>query len=463
MKTFQTRRRWVACAVALSVAASVALTSCASNDASSSGESGGAAGNSPLPKELVDAAVAKAKAIAGQEKLGDSLSIVGIAGGEEGGSLEQAMAPFTTATGTKIKYTGTGDQAKVVQSAVEGGNLPDLVDGQGAGQMLEYAKQGKLLPLNDVVGDELNNYNKGLTDFASVGGKVYGLWGETDSFAIWYDPQTYKGPKDPASWAELQSWVDDNPSAGSAPAPWCMTLEAGTRTGFPAQAITENIFLKMWGPEKMKQWASGELSWTSPEVKAAFERFGQIVKSDKTVNGGPSAVVSTSFANFADGMYTKPQQCQLSLWGNYIGGLIKANNPSVSSPETLDFFNVPGDTPEAKSAENTTGHLMYAFKDKDNPTTRAFLKYWASSEAQSLIAASGRWTVANSKVPSSAYPNPALRKSAQQLQDAKVLSPGPATTANSATIAAWNTAVVNYIQDPETLDKGLANVQATIK
>lgn len=456
-------RHWMASTVALSVAASLALTSCASNDQSSTGESTGSAGNAALPKELVDAAVAKAKEVAGEEKLGESLSIVGIAGGEEGGSLELAMAPFTTATGTKIKYTGTGDAAKVIQSAVEGGNLPDLVDGQGAGQMLEYAKQGKLLPLNDVVGDELDNYNKGLVDFASVNGQVYGLWGETDSFAIWYNPTKYNGPKDPANWSELQNWVDSNPASKSTPAPWCMTLEAGTRTGFPAQAITENIFLKMWGPEKMTQWANGQLSWTSPEVKAAFERFGQIVKSEQTVNGGPSAVVSTSFANFGDGMYTDPPQCQLSLWGNYIGGLIKANNPSVSSPETLDFFNIPGDTPEAASAENTTGHLMYAFKEKDNPTTRAFLKYWASAEAQALIAASGRWTVANSEVPMTAYPSTALRKSAQQLQDAKVLSPGPATTANSATIAAWNTAVVNYIQDPGTLDKGLAGVQATIK
>jgi alpha-glucoside transport system substrate-binding protein len=463
MKIPITRRTSALGVTALGIAASLMLTSCAgSNESSSGGASNPTNNTSALPQKLVDSAVAAAKKAAGGENLGGSLSMIGITGGAEGDSLTAAMAPFTTATGTKIDYTATQDQSKVVQSALEGGNPPDLVDGQGVGLLQDYAKQGKLLALNDVVGNDMlkANYKQGLLDVASLDGTVYGLWGEADSFSIWYNTKTYNGPKSPANWAELDGWAKKQASSGTKNAPWCMALEAGPGSGFPAQSWIESIFLKMWGPDKMAQWASGKLSWTSPEVKAAFERFGEVATSNTMVNGGPQTVVSTTVADYGNGMFTDPQQCQLSLWGNYIGGLIQAGNPNVKIPGDLSFFQVPAETAWAATAENVAGHVMYAFKNKDSKALRAFLKYWATPEAQALIAAGGHWTVGNSNVPLDAYPNAGIKASAEQLNNAKSLSPGPATTAGSAVVSAWNTAIIGYVQDPGNLDKQLASIQA---
>ncbi|HXH34208.1 MAG TPA: ABC transporter substrate-binding protein [Plantibacter sp.] len=460
MSLITTRRHAVSTVVALGVVTALGLSGCASAGDSSGGSTATGGTGVVIPQALIDAAVAKAKEVAADEQFGGSLSVVGIVGGEEGDAITAAMAPFTTATGTAIDYTASQDQSKVVQAAVDGGNPPDLVDGQGSGLMQDFARQGQLLSISEIVGDETlrENFNQGLLDVASVDGTVYGLWGEADSFAVWYNTATYDGPKDASSWTELEEWATQQAATGVAP--WCLGLEAGGGSGWPGESWIQNTFLKMWGPEKMAAWASGELPWTSPEVKAAFERFGSIATSATLVNGGPQTVVSTSFANYADGMFTDPQQCQLSLWGNYIGGLVTANNPAVEIPADMDFFPVPADNAEGGESEAVAGHVLYAFKEKDSPALRAFVKYWASAEARALIAASGRWSVANNKVPLDAYPNEAMRASAELLNQAKYLSPGPSTTQGSAVISAWDQAIIAYVQDPSSLDAQLAKIQA---
>jgi alpha-glucoside transport system substrate-binding protein len=488
-------RRGIRAATALTALAALVLSGCASassssTSASSSVASGGSAGASTTSvaasgtaggsapssaatsgsttangsvashySALVSAAQAEARTAAGGAKLGGTVTIVGVANGAEGDDLVKAMKPFEDATGVTIKYTGSEDQTGVVQAAVLAGNPPDIVDGQGAGIMKAYAAQGKLKSMDDIVGADVlkKNFNSGLLDGVTVNGKVYGIWGEVDAFMVWYNAKTYAGPKNPTSYAQLDAWAKKQAASGTAP--WCMALEAGAGTGFPAQSWIENIFLKMYGPTEMAKWANGQLPWTSPEVKAAFQRFGEVATSKTMVNGGPTAVVSTSIVNYGTGLFSNPNRCSLELWGNYAAGLIQSQYPSVKIPADLDFFPVPADTPSGATAENIAGHVMFAFNDA--PQTKAFLKYWASPQAASLVAATGRWSVGNRNVPLSAYPNPAMQRSAELLTKASVLSPGPATTAPSATVTAWNKAIINYVQDPSTLDDGLASIQAT--
>ena len=455
------RRRLVPLVVAGAVSA-LLLSSCASaDDSSSGGGSTTTATAKALPPALVDAATAAAKDAADGQSLSGSLNVLGVTGGAEGDDLVAAMKPFEDATGVKIDYTGSQDQASVLAAGVQAGNAPDIVDSQGAGIAMQYAASGQALSLSEVVGDDelQRNYNAGLLNSVSLNGSVYALWGEADTFQVWYDPKTYNGPTS-GTYAELNAWAEQQAAKGDGVAPWCMALEAGAGSGFPGQQWITNMFLKTNGPEKLQQWATGQLPWTSPEVKAAWERFGAVATSDTMVNGGPQAVVSTSIVDYSTGMFSNPQQCRLSMWGNYAAGLAQGTYPDLKVPEDMAFFPVPSDDPAYADTQLTAGHTTFALKSNDSPEVRAFLKYWASSAAQSLVAASGRWTVANTRVSMDAYPNAAMKQSAELLQGASTLAVGPETLAPSAVANAYNAGIMAYVQDPTKLDDVLATIQA---
>jgi alpha-glucoside transport system substrate-binding protein len=438
----------------------LALAGCASADQSSGGDA--SASSTPaaggLPQELVDAAVAAATEAADGQDLSGTLEIIGIAAGADGDAFTAAMAPFQEATGVTVDYVGSQDQATVVASGVEAGNAPDIVDGQGLGLMLQYARSGEALSLSEAIGDDVlaDNFNPGLLESATVDGEVYGIWNEADTFQVFYNPETYDGPTE-GSWQELMTWAEAEAADDDGTAPWCMGLEAGAGSGFPAQGFIENLFVKQFGSEALAQWASGELPWTSDEVKWAFQEFGKIATSDTLVSGGPQSVVSTSAFTFMDGMYTEPQQCQLTLWGNYAAGIVQATNPQATVPDGLSFFDVPASEPDNAGALDVAGHVTFALNDE--PATVAFMKYWATPEAQSLIAASGRYTVANVNVPLDVYPNEGIRNSAKFLIDAATVTPGPASAVPTAVNTAYLQGIMAYVQDPDSLDSILASIE----
>jgi alpha-glucoside transport system substrate-binding protein len=447
-------------AVALGLVGVLALSACASSSDSSSTSTDAATSTaSGLPQNLIDAAVDAATEAADGQELSGKISVLGVATGAEGDAFAAAMKPFTDATGVTIDYTGSQDQATVVSAGVEAGNAPDIVDGQGLGLLKQYATTGKVMSLSEVIGDDMltENYNQGLIDSTTFDGEVYGLWNEADTFQIWYNPNTYEGPTD-GSWSDLTAWADEEAASGSGVAPWCMALEAGPGSGFPAQSWIENVFVKKYGSEKLAEWANGTLPWTSDEVRWAWEQFGAVATSSTLVNGGPQAVVSTSAFAYSDGMYTDPQQCELTLWGNYAAGIVQGSHPEATIPDNLDFFPVPA-SDEAYSGDlDIAGHVTFALTD--SPETQAFMKYWATAEAQSLIAASGSWTVANKNVSMDVYPNAAMKSSAELLQSSTTLTPGPASSVQSAVNSAYLTGIMSYVQDPGSLTTILEGIQS---
>ena len=227
--TFLPRRRGAAAAFgAIAVVGTLVLAGCATD--AQSGAAGPALDR--FDPTLYQEAVAAAKDIAGDQSLSGSIEFIGVNGGAEGEVLQGVYAAFTEATGVTVNYTGTQDINSVVQSRVQAGNAPDVVD-QSLGVAQNYAKQGKLLDLSSIIGDaELKgSYNQGLLDSASNDGAVFGVYQGFSNFMVWYNPQSYDGPTAPASWQELTDYTDQQAAAGKQA--WCIAEEAGGGSGFP--------------------------------------------------------------------------------------------------------------------------------------------------------------------------------------------------------------------------------------
>ncbi|MBT0770141.1 extracellular solute-binding protein [Kineosporia sp. J2-2] len=446
------RRRTTTVTGAVFAAVSLTLAGCADTGSSTTGS---AASGTDLPADYLSAAKTFSEALnTGGEKLGGTVTVVGTLSGAEKERLLSTFAPFEEATGIKVDYTGTEDYATVVQSGVDSGNPVDVMTVTSLAMVKQYAESGDLKDVGEIVGEDTlkKNFGQGLIDAASVDDKTYGIYMSMDNFMVWYNPDTYDGPTD-GTWDDLTKWTDEQASSGTAP--WCLGLSAGASTGWPGAFMVLNQLVKSAGPDVANGLATGETKWTDPEVKAAFQTVGDLIQKDGSVYGGASAALSTEQGAAGNGMYTDPQQCSLFEWGTYGAATLIAGNSEVKAGENLDFMPIPASNEKYADTEAYTGTVVSAFSDR--PEVKAFLKYMASDEEQTLIAATGNYVAPNSNVPTEAYPNELLKRISTDMLS-KDLTPLPSSTIDTSVRSTLYTAFSNFVQDPTTLDADLKTI-----
>jgi len=405
------------------------------------------------------AAVAEAKKLTEGVKLGDSLEYVGQNSGAEGQTLEKVYAAFQDATGVKVKYQGTPDLIAIVQSRMQAGNPPDVVDLQ-LGMAKDLAAKGKLDDLSAAFDADLKaNFSPMLLDTSSYDGKVFGIYQGVNPFMVWYNPQVYKGPDHPKDWQALVDYTDAEAKAGRTV--WCAAEGAGASSGFPGMQMVEAIFLKKYGPELYQQWGSGALPWTSDQVKDAYKEFGDVIVANGHVNGGTIGALSTSIATGYNPLTAEKPGCQLAMWGAWVPGLI---GETAKPGENIDFFRIPASDPKYYNYEMFQSAIAVGLTD--NPTTLAFMRFIASTPAQAYLASLNRWPVANKNVAPDTYPSPLLQKITKEFfsgADDVEFAAGPNVMNKGATSSEAYKSVVSFMQSPKSLDKALEKVGATLK
>ncbi|SDT72618.1 ABC transporter substrate-binding protein [Jiangella sp. DSM 45060] len=408
-----------------------------------------------------DAAVAAAEeaalAAAGGEELGGSVTMLGVLGGEELDAFLGVVAPFEDATGIEVRYEGTRDFAAVLQTRVDGGNPPDVVATPAIGEMAALAEQGALVDLRTVVDDAVltANYPASMLETGTAGGELFGLYNTVNlGGLIWYDPQRYDGPTDPASWDELQAWAAEKAAAGETP--WCVGLESGAASGWPAADFIDEILLRQAGPEFHRAWRDGAEPWTSPQVKEAYQTYGEMI-ADGMVYGGTTTVLSTDFSQAANPMFAPEPGCYLLQQATFMGGIIADAFPDLEPGEDLDFFAAPDFSPDYPGIRSFSGEILGQITD--SPQAAALTRYLASTEAGTLIAATGRWLSPNVTVAADAYEDPFLRRAQHVLTEAEATYPlGNSQMPQSEVDAFWQSGLA-FAQNPADLDAILQGIE----
>lgn len=414
-------------------------------------------GDTTIPASYVADAMAAAVEAAHGQQLTGSVTVEGHNGGFEADLVTAFAKIFGTATGVDVEYVGGSDLAARVETEVRAGSPPDVVQDSTAGNMRRYAAQGQLLALDSFM--DMNTiqsqFSPSLLSAMTVDGHLYGVLSALHPQMIWYNPAAYDGPLPPASFDDMVSYAEQLAASGQKP--FCMALEAGPNTGFPDIYLVEEIFAKMWGGDALTKWGTGEIAWDSPEVKAAFEAFGKIGTKDEMVYPSVDGALTTNIAEGVIPLYQDPPQCTYYSFGEYTEGFIKQNYPDLKPVEGYDFFPLPAPNPDYAGVEQASGWTVFAFNDR--PEVRAFMEYWASPGFQALLAYGGRGIVANNQVSLDAYNGAISKKAAQQLLNADDVALGPWIFASSDLKSAYTETLINYMQDPTTLDSSLAHAQ----
>ena len=385
-------------------------------------------------------------------------------GGQELKTFRDVLKPFTDRTKIDVRITTVRDVAQLAINVEAGTTLPDIAGPPTPDKIKDWASKGIMKPLESFL--DMAAYTKdtysALTTCASsdcigigvVGGKHYQLFVKTQVKGLfWYNAKVFKGDP-PKTWDDLLKV----PVSGNQKR-FCVGLESGDASGWPATDMIENIVMRQSGADVYQKWIDGTQKWTSPEIKQAFQAFGQTVSADN-VFGGPTTVLSTNFGRAGKPLFANPPSCLFLEQATFITNFFKEDYPNVKSVEDYNFF--PHPSFNAANAGNIEGFADSFVMYNDTPQARELMKYLASADAQKIFVAAGGTLAANKTVTN--FPDPIFKNANDMVAAAKnVLVDASDAMPADMNKAFWR-ATLEYTKDQSKLDsilQGLDQVQAT--
>ena len=335
--------------------------------------------------ELADAYTGKYK--------GTKVSMTGPFTDEDAVKFNNSLKAFEDATGIDIQYEGSKEFEASITVRVKAGDTPDVVDFPQPGLLGTFAKQGKVVPVTKYIPESWlkENYLQSWLDMAMLPGAdgkadMYGVWQRFNGKSlVWYPKKAFDaaGYKVPTTWDELLALTDQIAKDGDTA--WCIGIQSGAATGWPATDWTEDLMLRTTSPENYDKWVKGELKFSSPEVKKAIETFANIWNNDKYVYGGRAKIVTTFFGDAPAPMFENPPKCWLHRQGNFITSFFPKE--AVSGTD-YDFFYLPPVDAAFGKPFLVAGDIFALFNDR--PEARAVMQFFSTGEGvKGWLAAGG--------------------------------------------------------------------------
>jgi alpha-glucoside transport system substrate-binding protein len=386
------------------------------------------------------------------------VTVLGVWGGSELDVFNQIISAFQDKTGIKVEFEATRDINTILVSRIQAGNPPDIAILPQLSLLVDMAKENHLKELSPLLDmNELEkSYSQSWIDLGSVNGKFYGLFFKTAiKGLVYYDPEEFQkaGLTVPKTWDEMMALSQKLVAEGKTP--WAIGIESGDATGWPATDWIENIFVRLYGAQKYRDWYDGKLAWTSSEVKKAWQLFGDIACNDKMVYGGRNGVISTSFQTAGNPVFSSPPQAYMLQQASFMAGMIRQAFPDLKPITQLNFFILPPINPQYSAVE-IGGDVLAAFKD--TPQVRSFLTYLSTADAQAYFAKTGA-TMPNKNVPQSAYETDIDKSFAKILASANTVVFDASDMMPSELNSQFWSATVSYVQDPSKLDELLGKLE----
>jgi len=389
-------------------------------------------------------------------RIGGVVSVLGVWGGDEARSFDAAVAPFTEETGTQVAFEGTRDLPVVLPIRVAAGNPPDLAILPNPGQMVEFAKTGDLVAIDAFMDMEQlgSDYAQSWLDLGSYGGTLYGVFYKAAiKSLVWYSPAAFeaKGYTVPTTWDELTALSDQIVAEGSVP--WCLGIESGAASGWPATDWVEDIMLRTAGPDVYDQWVDHTIPWTDAAVKTAWEYFGRIARNEGYVYGGTTGVLTINFGDSPAPLFDDPPGCYMHRQASFITGF-----PAF---EGQDYAFFPFPSIDATYGVPALGGADLIVMFNNTPQARALMEYLASPEPQEIWAARGGFLSPNKRVSLDVYPTATDRAMAEALTGAEVFRfDGSDLMPAAVGSGSFWTGTLDYVGGVD-LDSVLATIEAT--
>jgi alpha-glucoside transport system substrate-binding protein len=418
-----------------------------------------AAAAADMPQELTDA-------LAGKYKGTKVTAFGGFAGADEV-KFNQNVADFEAKTGIQIQYESSKQFETTISTRVDAGNLPDIADFPQPGLMGNIAKTGKLVDLTKFMSPDYlkGQYIQSWLDMATQAGpggkpEMVGVWERVNvKSLVWYPKKAFDaaGYKVPKTWDDLTALENQIVSDGDTP--WCIGIESGAATGWPATDWIEDVMLRTTSPDNYDKWVKGELKFSSPEVKHAADVVGKIWLDPKMVYGGTKAIVSTSFGDAPAPMFADPPKCWLHRQGNFIISFFPKDR-DLKPGVDYDFFYLPPIDAQYGRPALVAGDVWAMFNDR--PEVRAVMEWFTRADHLKTWLASGGAIAPQKDVDISWYGSDVDRGVAQILASATAVRfDGSDQMPGEVGAGSFWKEMTSWVSGTEDLDTALTKIDAS--
>jgi alpha-glucoside transport system substrate-binding protein len=311
----------------------------------------------------------------GGGKAGDgNVEVVFGFGGSQSTGFRAAFTEWQKTSGIKIKFTEASQSFDtLIRTRVQANNAPDIALFPQPGILKDFVAQNKMTDLSTQL--DVNALQSqlipGVLDAGKVGDKFYGVPVSYNVKSLVFYPKkawAAAGYKIPTTQAELTALTNQIKSSGKPP--WCLGIEAGSATGWPATDWLEDEMLRTAGPEKYDDWVSHKIPFNDPSVKTAATKFQDLVLANGNVLGGNKGAVSTNFASAGNPMFTSTPACWMLKQGNFITQRGFFPDKIVADLDNqVGVFYFPGEDATNKPVLGG-GDLAAVFNGKDDDTKK---------------------------------------------------------------------------------------------
>ncbi|HSJ44481.1 MAG TPA: extracellular solute-binding protein [Euzebyales bacterium] len=213
--------------------------------------------------------------------------------GPDADAILAVLDACTARPGVTTRHVRTAELAARLRERVRDGDAPAVAPIPQPSLVRELARDGQLVPPDDVIDAATQRYVRG-TDVGVVDGRRVAVTFRIEAKSlVWYPPTTFRdaGLDPPATWRALLVLTDRMEATGTVP--WCLGMEASGATGWMGTDWVEDLVLRMHGTQVYDGWTDGTLAFSTRPVATAFEQFGRIALTERWVPGGARAVLAT--------------------------------------------------------------------------------------------------------------------------------------------------------------------------
>ena len=303
--------------------------------------------------------------------------------GVEADALTTVFNKFNDCTGAKVTFNGNKEFEAQLPVRVEGGTAPDLAVIPQPGLLQKMVGTGKVVKAPASVEANVDKWwSADWKNYGTVGTTFYAapMLANVKGF-IWYSPkefaaQGYEVPKTLDELWALTAKMAKNGGTGPDYKPWCIGFGSDAATGWPGTDWIEDLVLRVNGPETYDSWVAGKTKFNSPDIKKAFEAFGNIALNPDYVNGGlgnSASIISTTFQE--GGLPILKGSCSLHHQASFYQAQWPEGTDVSPNGDVWAFMMPPnkaGDPPAVTGG----GEFVAAFNDK--PATAAVQTFMSS-------------------------------------------------------------------------------------
>jgi alpha-glucoside transport system substrate-binding protein len=393
------RRRTLPKAAALLAATTLMTTGCLSqsNSADSGGGGGSSKGNQSKTVEIMLGFT------------GDQLT-----------QFKQTLEPYAKSKGITIKWSPTDNFNQLINTRVQGNSPPDIAMFPQPGILLDLANKGKLAPLDDFLdmGALQSSMTTGTLDAGSTGGHLFGLLASMNvKSLVFYPKKAFEsaGYTAPKSIPELIDLTDRIKADGKTP--WCLGIESGPATGWPATDWMEELVLKYGGIDQYNAWIKNEVKFDSPLVRKAADTFAKVAFTDGNVLGGRKSIAGNNFGTAGNPMFRDPPGCFLFKQGNFVAAKGFFPDKVVADIDNqVGVFAFPPATAGGDNPVEGGGDLMGLFS-KGNKAAETIIKYVSTPQFGASDAKTGGFISPHKDFDVSNYPTQTIKDIAKIAYD----------------------------------------------